>query len=115
MTVFAARADVFSPAQLDQIRAIVREELAARRPRANSKRLSQLLAGIVILWGYEYPFLAEHLHDSTDPNLRFLLQGRSVKAIGKLLGSGDGHIFDGRQLVAEDPIDGRRQWSVRQV
>jgi hypothetical protein len=91
------------------------EAARARGRQANGRLLSQLLTAIVIVWDYDYPFLAEHLHEAPDPNLRFLLNGRSVKAIGKLLASAHGRVFDGRQLVPEDPVDGRRQWSVRQV
>jgi hypothetical protein len=76
------------------------------------------------------PFMAEDLHESRDPNLRFivkeLLKKKSrrrrgaraesiVRSIGRLLARNDGQVFDGLRLVAEDPVEGCRQWSVRKV
>lgn len=75
-----------------------------------SRLMATLLAAIDAAWGRD-AFLAEHLCEA-DANLRFLLNGRSPRAVGKLLARHAGRTFDGRRLVDAGRADGRRLWRV---
>jgi hypothetical protein len=93
----------------DLRRRFARLEATAAKP---DEMMARLLAAIDDEWGDE-PFFAEHL--SAEPNIAFILRGRSCKSIGRLLARSGGKTFGGFALVDEGRVDGRRRWSVRRA
>jgi hypothetical protein len=82
--------------------------------RGDAALVARLLAAIAQAWATT-PFLSEHLHESLDVNLRYLLAGRSTRKIGRLLGRAEGMPFGAFVVEAAGKVGNRRQWVVKKV
>jgi hypothetical protein len=85
----------------------------ARLKKGDPGYLARLLPAIHGAWGSD-PFLSRHLAKPDDAGLGLVLQGRTAKTIGRLLGRAEGNPIGDYVLEAcgKDPIERVRRWRV---
>lgn len=90
-----------------------RQRIAGLR-RGDQALAAQLLPALAFRLG-SCEFLSDYLSETRDPNLRYIVAGRSTKTIGRLLSRIEGVAFGDDVLEAAGKVNNRRQWRVRRI
>lgn len=91
-----------------------RQRLAGLR-RGDAALGARLLAALAIVLDPDSSFQSDFVGDSRDSNLRYIVDGRSTKKLGRLLARIEGVPLGEFVLVADGRVNNRRQWIVRRV